>query len=139
MSWYPDQYPARRRQQARKGLHRWNQLVLVSNCFFWQNSLSFTLVPSLDGCANGAKDDSEIKRDRLAPFVEDFVAEGFALMLLELGNLLKGGGVLGDKCTSLQKGNVFGHADLVGEVLDILEQSLAGDAGKRVLDAAGAV
>ena len=67
--------------------------------------------------------------------MEDLIAQGLTLVLLELGDLLEGGGILGDEGTSLQKGGVLGQADLAGKILDVAEESLAGDASKRILDA----
>ncbi|KAL9099544.1 MAG: hypothetical protein Q9163_004976, partial [Psora crenata] len=92
------------------------------------------LIPALHGSANGTEDDGEVEGKGLAPFVEDLIAESVPFDLVEIGDLLEGRGVLGDEGALFEEWNHLLQIRFLGELLDIVEESVAGDASERILN-----
>ncbi len=90
----------------------------------------------MDGSADGAEDNGQVKRSWLAPFVEDLIPQSITLRLVKLSDLFESGGVLCYKSASLEERDVVGHVSVAGKLFDIVEESMAGDAGQRVLNSA---
>jgi len=88
----------------------------------------------LDGSTDRAEDDSPVEGSWLAPFVENFIPESITLSLVELRDLFKSGGVLCHKGAFLKERDMVGHVGIAGKLFDIVEECMAGDTGKRVLD-----
>jgi hypothetical protein len=98
-------------------------------------SIGTGLIPTLDGGTNGASDDGQVQRQRLAPFVEDLVSEVCHLLLVQgelAGDVLVVNGVLGDEGAFLEKRQVLTEALFGRKCLDIAEENVAWDPGKRV-------
>ena len=93
-----------------------------------------SLIPTLYSSTNGAKDDGEVERAWLAPFVKDFVAKRIAFDFIQLGDLLESGRILCHQSPFLQEWDHVLHARLLGKLLDIVKESIARNASQRVLD-----
>ena len=68
--------------------------------------------------------------------MQDLVAQSIALVLLELGDLLEGGGILGDEGASLEELDVGGEVGVTGKLGHVVEEGFTWDAGKRILNSA---
>lgn len=95
-----------------------------------------SLIPSLDSCSDGVEDDCEVESLGVSPSVGHLVAQGLAVLFIKLDNAVDAWGILSDQCTLLEQGEDVGQVGLGGEGLDVLEELLFGNAGKRVLDSA---
>ena len=93
-----------------------------------------SLIPTLYSSTNGAKDDGEVKRAWLAPFVKDFVAKGIAFDFVQLGDLLESGRILCHQSPFFQERDHVLHARLLGKLLDIVKESIARNTSQRVLN-----
>jgi hypothetical protein len=66
--------------------------------------LADSIINLLDGGANRAKNDGEVKGLWMTPLVQDLVTNGITLVVLEALNALKVGRILGNECSLLQIG-----------------------------------
>ena len=66
--------------------------------------------------------------------MKDFVAEGFPLDFVQFGDFLKGGWILGDEGAFLEQRDDVLQIRFLGELFDIVEEGIAGNAGERVLN-----
>ncbi len=71
--------------------------------------------------------------------MENFVAESVTLNFVQLGDLLKGGRVLGNQSAFLEKGDHVLQARLLGELLDIVEERVTGNASQWILNSVRSV
>lgn len=67
----------------------------------------------------------------------DFIPESILFGFVQLIDFLKRRWILGNQSPFLQQGDDVSQVRLVGEVLDILEERVAGDSRQGVLDPAG--
>ena len=96
-----------------------------------------SLIPTLYSGTNGAKNDGEVERAGLAPFVENFIAKGIAFDFIQLGDLLESRRILGHQSTFLQQRDHILHARRLGKLLDIVKESITRNASQRVLNSVG--
>lgn len=66
--------------------------------------------------------------------MEDFVPKSVALRLVKLGDFFESGRVLRYESALLQERDMLCHVGITGKLLDIVEESVAGDTSKWVLD-----
>lgn len=95
------------------------------------------LIPALNGGRDRAQDDGEVQHLRLAPLVQDLVAQRLAVGLVQLGDRLDGVGALGDEGALAQEGEFAGEAVLGRERLDVGHQLVVREVGEGVLDPMG--
>jgi hypothetical protein len=88
----------------------------------------------LDTGTDGTQNDGEEERFRLTPLVEDLVADGIFISLVEARDRLESGGVSGNESTLDQERSHLDQAMLFGKRLDISRHLFCGQMAERVLD-----
>lgn len=89
---------------------------------------------SLDGGADGTQDYSEVQGAGLAPFMEDFVADGILFFLGNALDRLEVGWVLCNQSPPPEHVHDVRQLVLVRKLVDIPEQRLARNSSQRILD-----
>ena len=92
------------------------------------------LIPALHGGGDGVENDGDIQRPGVFPSTGDFLAEALAVGIVELGDILKVGRILGDQGSFAQQRERVNHIVPLREFLDVLHKLLFGQAHQRVLD-----
>jgi hypothetical protein len=88
------------------------------------------LIPTLDSSADGTGDNGEIEGSRLAPFVENLIADIFDFQGGEgvfSVDVLVVGGVLSYESTLADKSCVLSEPFLFSESIDLLEKGVPGN------------
>lgn len=94
-----------------------------------------SLIPTLHRGADRAGDDGHIQSHGLSPLVENLIAEGLDLVVLEgifAGNVFVVGRVLSDQGTFLEQRRDVAEAAEIGEFIDLTEESGLRDASQWV-------
>lgn len=83
------------------------------------------LIPTLHCRPDGTEDDGHIQSLGLPPFVQELVAEGIALRVVEFFDRLERRRVLGDEGAFFHQGDSVDHVNLPRKLLDIAEKRFA--------------
>lgn len=93
------------------------------------------LSPSLNGGGYRVEDDCVVEGLRVLPAVSDLLPQGPPVVLVEVIQVLKGGGILGDQSAlGQERQDVLGQALFLLELGDIAEELLSGDVAEGSAD-----
>lgn len=97
-------------------------------------TVATSLIPTLDRSTDGADDDGKVQCEWVLPSVSSLETERIFLVFCKDVQLLEATGVLSDESTTLNKLSVLDQVFVIGKLLNIVEQLLAGETSQGVGD-----